>query len=125
MLKTRLQSGAITTLSSGIADIFQSEGLFGFFAGYGATLLRDVPYTMMELGFYENIKSIIRSSRGGLLTSSDELSAAAITGAITGYLTSTFVNIHDVALTYHIDLMKKKESYIKSTSFFSLWFLIF
>ena len=71
-----------------ILQIFQTEGILGFFAGYGATLLRDVPYTMMELGLYENIKTMIRCSKQGVLTSSDEFTAAAIAGAISGYITS-------------------------------------
>ena len=89
VLKTRLQSGAIKNLFSGISSILKEEGFRGFFAGYGATLLRDVPYTMLELGLYENIKSFIRSSKNlQNLSNTDELSAAAITGAVTGYITT-------------------------------------
>lgn len=50
VLKTRLQAGAKASLSGIITSIFQQDGAMGFFAGYGATLLRDVPYTMLELG---------------------------------------------------------------------------
>lgn len=50
--------------------------------GYYATLIRDVPYTMMELGLYENIKSAIRRVRSkSELTQKEELMAAAVTGA--------------------------------------------
>ena len=52
-----------------------------FFTGYYATLIRDVPYTMMELGLYENIKTAIRKVRNKKdLTQKEELIAAAVTG---------------------------------------------
>jgi hypothetical protein len=52
-----------------------------FLTGYYATLIRDVPYTMMELGLYENIKSAIRKVRNkSELTQKEELMAAAVTG---------------------------------------------
>ena len=63
----------------------------GFFVGYGATLLRDVPYTMLELGLYENIKVLIKSNKQKSkkeLSSNDELVAAAVTGAIVSLITT-------------------------------------
>ena len=51
VLKTRLQaSSAQASLADIVSSIFKQDGVKGFFAGYGATLLRDVPYTMLELG---------------------------------------------------------------------------
>lgn len=44
-------------------------------------MIRDVPYTMMELGLYENIKTAIRKVRNKKdLTQKEELIAAAVTG---------------------------------------------
>jgi hypothetical protein len=63
----------------------EQEGLRGFYAGYIATLVRDVPYTMLELGLYENIKALIKSvKREDSTSNADELFAAAVTGGITG-----------------------------------------
>jgi solute carrier family 25 S-adenosylmethionine transporter 26 len=93
-MKTRMQAGTVTSLLGGVKDIFASEGIGGFFAGYSATLLRDVPYTMLELGLYENIKilfknaNIRRDGGDGDLTQNQELISGAITGAVTGLLTT-------------------------------------
>lgn len=87
VLKTRLQAGGKNSLLGVIGSIFQQEGLFGFFAGYGATLLRDVPYTVLELGIYENLKTLLRG-RATKGTQSDELLAAALTGAVTSFVTT-------------------------------------
>ena len=54
---------------------------FNIHTGYYATLIRDVPYTMMELGLYENIKTAIRKVKSKEdLTQKEELMAAAVTG---------------------------------------------
>jgi solute carrier family 25 S-adenosylmethionine transporter 26 len=103
VIKTRMQAGTIDNMFAGIASIVKNDGIAGLYQGYFSTLLRDVPYTMLELGLYENIKSSIQrynqrqqqQQNGGkgagkdvVLSRKDELIAAAITGGITGYLTT-------------------------------------
>jgi hypothetical protein len=39
-----------TGLRAAAAHLWKTGGLLGFFQGYKATVIRDVPYTMMELG---------------------------------------------------------------------------
>ena len=57
VLKTRLQAGAGGLgLVSVVSQIIKADGVRGLFVGYYSTLVRDVPYTMLELGIYENIK---------------------------------------------------------------------
>ena len=70
-------------------QILATDGIGGLFAGYFATLVRDIPYTMFELGIYENIKTIMRKFRHREdLTQADELTAAAITGGLASYITT-------------------------------------
>lgn len=89
VLKTRLQAGVVKNLGDGIVQTLKQEGIGGLFAGYYATLVRDVPYTMLELGLYENIKSAIRIiTKKEDLRPNEELAAAAITGGITGFVTT-------------------------------------
>ena len=69
--------------------MLSTQGISGFFTGYAATLIRDVPYTMLELGLYENIKSSIRNFKNvEKLDSKDELIAAAITGGLASFFTT-------------------------------------
>ena len=56
--------------------------------------MRDVPYTMLELGFYENFKSVIRKLKNTeQLTQQDELAAAAVTGGNNGPSLNTYICI--------------------------------
>jgi len=101
LLKQRLQMGQITSIRQGVPQIFKSEGILGFYAGYSGVCIRDVPYTMLELGIYDNLKAFYlkmknRNSKSGQevsLSQFDIIVAAAISGGITGYLTSPFDTI--------------------------------
>ncbi|KAH6630642.1 solute carrier family 25 member 38 [Chaetomium sp. MPI-SDFR-AT-0129] len=58
VLKVRYESTlyAYTSLSAAARDIFARDGLRGFFAGYGATAVRDAPYAGLYVLFYEQGK---------------------------------------------------------------------
>jgi solute carrier family 25 S-adenosylmethionine transporter 26 len=89
VLKIRLQSGLVKSLSSGISDILKTDGIKGFYAGYGATLVRDVPFTMLELGIYENLKTLLKLVQNKKeLSPQEELAAAAFTGGTVAFITT-------------------------------------
>ena len=106
LIKQRLQMGQITTVTSGITKIMKEEGPLGFFAGYAGVCARDVPYTMLELGLYDNFKTLylkmkLRKSAAASssspkskttppvkITQYDEIVCAAFTGGITGWFTN-------------------------------------
>ena len=89
VIKIRLQSGIFSSISGCMADILKKDGIRGFYAGYGATLVRDVPFTMLELGIYENLKSLFRFIKNlTTLTPQEELTAAAITGGVASFITT-------------------------------------
>eukprot|EP00587_Corethron_hystrix_P000283 CAMPEP_0113298122 /NCGR_PEP_ID=MMETSP0010_2-20120614/697_1 /TAXON_ID=216773 ORGANISM="Corethron hystrix, Strain 308" /NCGR_SAMPLE_ID=MMETSP0010_2 /ASSEMBLY_ACC=CAM_ASM_000155 /LENGTH=373 /DNA_ID=CAMNT_0000151121 /DNA_START=155 /DNA_END=1276 /DNA_ORIENTATION=+ /assembly_acc=CAM_ASM_000155 len=105
LIKQRLQMGQISSISEGIATIWKSEGILGFFHGYAGVCYRDIPYTMLELGLYENFKRIyLKIKRGGQgkeaeLSQFDEIVAAAVTGGITGYITNPLDTIKTKLMT--------------------------
>lgn len=93
VIKTRLQAGTALSLAETIKQLLKSKGFKGLYAGYCATLVRDVPYTILELGLYENVKKFIKTLKKGdikesRLTQKDELLAAAFTGGVAAFLTT-------------------------------------
>ena len=89
LLKIRIQNGMYPNIVAGAAQMVRDEGLRGCFTGYRATLFRDVPYTMGELGLYDLLKGFVRRLRRRTTSSSgDELLAAALTGAVVGFATN-------------------------------------
>lgn len=89
VIKCRMQAGTIDNMLTGVIDIVKNEGFGGLYAGYFSTLVRDLPYTILELGLYENIKSaLVKAQKKKEVSQGDELLAAAITGAFTGWVTT-------------------------------------
>ncbi|KAF2731172.1 solute carrier family 25 member 38 [Polyplosphaeria fusca] len=58
VLKVRYESSmyAYRSLPAACAHIFSTEGVRGFFAGFGATAVRDAPYAGLYVVFYEQSK---------------------------------------------------------------------
>ena len=90
LLKQQLQMGHYSSLNEAMTEIFDMQGLKGFFTGYQGVCFRDVPYTMMELGLYDSLKKKYLSSQENksALSVGEEIVAAAITGAIAGFVTT-------------------------------------
>ncbi|KAF8249382.1 mitochondrial carrier, partial [Wilcoxina mikolae CBS 423.85] len=64
VIKVRYESSlyTYTSLASASRDIFVTEGVRGFFSGWGATAIRDAPYAGLYVLFYEQGKKTL----GGL-----------------------------------------------------------
>ena len=72
-----------------VSKIARTEGLRGFFAGYDAFLLRDLPFDAIEFATYEALKSFYLGMTHRRRLNTME---AAVTGAIAGGFTGeTFV----------------------------------
>jgi len=96
LIKQRIQMGQVSSVSNGISTIWKNEGFFGFFTGYSGVCLRDIPYTMIELGLYDNLKSFYyklknnnlkEGEKAMPLSQAEDILAAAVTGGIAGFLT--------------------------------------
>ena len=58
LIKQRIQMGQVSSIADGISTIWKNEGILGFFTGYSGVCARDIPYTMLELGLYDNFKTL-------------------------------------------------------------------
>lgn len=89
LMKQRLQAGLYPGLRAGIRTIVKTEGLGALYTGYRATLLRDVPYTMLEFGLYSQFKRLLRLVLNKpKLTPREELVLGGVAGGCTGFLTT-------------------------------------
>ncbi|KAL8802420.1 MAG: hypothetical protein Q9182_003843 [Xanthomendoza sp. 2 TL-2023] len=63
VLKVRYESSLYTypSLLAATSSILKQEGLKGFFAGFGATAIRDAPYAGLYVVFYEQSKRYLNS----------------------------------------------------------------
>jgi len=84
VLKVRYESSmyAYTSLLSAARDIFRTEGVRGFFGGWGATAVRDAPYAGLYVLFYEQAKKSLSRLQmrkvGGSVSGMDDNTAMVI-----------------------------------------------
>jgi solute carrier family 25 protein 38 len=110
VLKVRYESSlySYTSLYSASRDIFKTEGLRGFFAGFGATAVRDAPYAGLYVAFYEMSKRRLsalatkieeKSGDGMRISSSTSLGINFISSVMAAGLGTTVTNPFDAIKT--------------------------
>ncbi|KAB5563524.1 mitochondrial carrier domain-containing protein [Coniochaeta sp. 2T2.1] len=86
VIKVRYESSLYdyTSIPSAGRDILRRDGLRGFFAGFGATAVRDAPYAGLYVLFYEQSKKRLSASRWLLSeTTPPSQSQTGVTGTAT------------------------------------------
>ncbi|CAM9541992.1 unnamed protein product, partial [Chrysoparadoxa australica] len=58
VVKQRLQAGVDPTTLKAVSGVFKSQGLWGFYTGWGALALRDLPFDIIEFPMYEFFKQV-------------------------------------------------------------------
>ncbi|KAE8786578.1 protein MITOFERRINLIKE 1, chloroplastic [Hordeum vulgare] len=90
LITQRLQSGAATGRSwQVLLQILQTDGFFGLYAGYAATLLRNLPAGVLSYSSFEYLKAFALSkSNAANLTPGESVLCGALAGAISAGLTT-------------------------------------
>ncbi|XBW35105.1 hypothetical protein QEN19_000668 [Hanseniaspora menglaensis] len=99
VLKTRLQlQGKLNkklfgynNLRDAVLKMKKFEGTRVFYSGYGATLLRDLPFSAIQFALYEKFRQIscqITTKRDDQLGVTEELLVGGLAGAIAGAITT-------------------------------------
>ncbi len=57
-MKQRMQAGLHKTLPEAIQTAYKLGGLSGFYVGYGATLMREIPFSLIQFPIYEAMKVV-------------------------------------------------------------------
>ena len=64
VVKQRMQTGMHNSISATAQDILKSEGPIGLYRGYGATLIREIPFSLLQFPLYESLKTAIKEYTG-------------------------------------------------------------
>jgi len=89
VVKQRMQTGGYDKLSVALRDIHRKYGVRGFYAGYGSTVAREIPFSFIQFPLWERAKILwtkyinkgedIRPYQGALCGSMTGAFAAAVT----------------------------------------------
>ena len=96
VIKVRYESDfyAYRSILGASRDILSQEGLRGFFAGFGATAVRDAPYAGLYVVFYEGSKKrldgVIGKDGGGVIAASVNFASGVFAAALATSITNPF-----------------------------------
>lgn len=117
VLKVRYESSYYnyTSLASAARDIAKTEGFRGFFAGFGATAVRDAPYAGLYVLFYEQSKARLYALTSGLATGKDtglgiqQLAPVSITASASiNFVSGMVAAVSATAVTNPFDAIKTR-----------------
>lgn len=86
LVKQNMQLGKYKKVKEAITDIYRTNGLTGLYRGYFVTVLREIPFGLIQYPLYEYCKLKFRKS--GELSFSDVFKSGAIAGGISAFLTT-------------------------------------
>ncbi|KAL3924231.1 MAG: hypothetical protein SGARI_006076, partial [Bacillariaceae sp.] len=112
LLKQHLQMGHYLGFSDALRHIVDTQGISGLYKGYDGVLLRDVPYTALELSLYDMFKNayVSRIQRKNDIATASELQIsekiviAGLTGGLAGLITTPFDTIKTKAVIDFVGL---------------------
>ncbi|EMD01236.1 hypothetical protein BAUCODRAFT_144787 [Baudoinia panamericana UAMH 10762] len=106
VLKVRYESThySYTSLAGAAKDIIAKEGMRGFFAGFGATAVRDAPYAGLYVVIYEQAKSRLAAvtpagSESSRVSASASATVNFASGVVAAVLATTMTNPFDAIKT--------------------------
>ncbi|KAK4979636.1 hypothetical protein LTR66_010406 [Elasticomyces elasticus] len=119
VLKVRYESSiyGYTSIMSATRHILSTEGIRGFFAGFGATAVRDAPYAGLYVLFYEGSKSRLQAlSTPAVNLMPDELTSSGLAikptsstmAASVNFASGAFAAVGATAVTNPFDAIKTR-----------------
>jgi len=113
VIKVRYESNyyAYKSLPTAISSIFRTEGLRGFFTGFGATAIRDAPYAGLYVVFYEGSKTWLNqtfSSNSAVTNGSSAAPVANMNGTTINALSGVLAATTATAITNPFDAVKTR-----------------
>jgi solute carrier family 25 S-adenosylmethionine transporter 26 len=94
VVKQRMQTQGAATFFGVVKKVHQSAGIKGFYAGFSATIMREIPFSLIQFPLYEAAKRNLRES-----THNDSSIAAALCGSASGAIAAAATTPMDVAKT--------------------------
>merc|ERR1719277_2241618 len=90
-----MQVGRYSTLTEAISTTYRTGGLGGFYAGYGTTVAREIPFAFIQFPIYEAFKKTWSTWQGKETNPVQGAACGSVAGAIAGGITTPL----DVAKT--------------------------
>lgn len=82
VIKQQMQSGLHPSTREAVRAVLRIDGWRGFYAGYGSTVLREIPFDAIEFVLYERLKRALEQRRQRELVLWENAALGSIAGGI-------------------------------------------
>lgn len=101
LIKQNLQVGNFTSNKEAIMFIYNKYGMKGFYNGYFITVIREIPFSLIQFPLYEYLKSnYIRKAGKDNVTKLQIMSCGALAGGVSAFVTTPIDVIKTRVMTY-------------------------
>lgn len=85
-----MQAGVQSTISATVSDILKLDGAgpAGLYKGYGITIMREIPFSLIQFPLYEYFKLVISRKFDRQTTSYEAALCGSVSGGIAAALTT-------------------------------------
>lgn len=95
VVKQRAQASPSSSTYNILLATLREEGVRGLYRGYGSTVLREIPFSLVQFPLWEYLKTLWSSRQGHTLYSWQSAVCGAVAGAVAAFVTTPL----DVAKT--------------------------
>ena len=99
VVKQRMQTGMHPTFAGAVQVTFQREGFVGFYTGFGITIMREIPFSLIQFPLYEYMKAVIARYRYAGRSGDVGAHEAAVCGSVSGAIAAAATTPLDVIKT--------------------------
>ena len=96
-IKQKRQAGLFATTQATVNHIVSSRGLGGFYVGYLSTVMREVPFSLIQFPLYEAMKRYYHTHHS--LSTEPQPAAYAVMGSLSGSVAAALTTPMDVVKT--------------------------
>lgn len=95
VVKQRTQASPTSSSYNILLSTLKQEGVRGLYRGYGSTVLREIPFSLVQFPLWEYLKTVWTRRQGHTLSSWQSAVCGAVAGAVAAFVTTPL----DVAKT--------------------------
>ena len=96
-IKQKRQAGLFATTQATVTHIVSGRGLGGFYVGYLSTIMREVPFSLIQFPLYEAMKRYYHTHHS--LSTEPQPAAYAVMGSLSGSVAAALTTPMDVVKT--------------------------
>mmetsp|Transcript_4688 Transcript_4688/g.13357 ORF Transcript_4688/g.13357 Transcript_4688/m.13357 type:complete len:284 (-) Transcript_4688:186-1037(-) len=89
IIKQRMQANMFPTAQGALRNVLDTEGVLGLWRGYGSTVAREIPFSLIQFPLYEHLKKVWAASKAsGELRPYESALCGSVSGAFSAAVTT-------------------------------------